>query len=198
MCVCSLYVQWRFKAGIEKQFLALKKGFSEIIPPQLLKTFDEKELELVISGLGKIDVRDWKMNTRLKNCSLDTLQIKWFWKVCCCVFTSCLVCVCLVCLVCVCYVCVCALCGCALCGCVCVCYVWWKLFVLCSFFFLLFIPLLMCCKGKNVYFLCQLVFCFVFGNVDSQLCQKLYHLCEHRSIWFGPSTNSHTAVNCIV
>ena len=77
----SLYVQWRFKAGIEKQFLALKKGFSEIIPAQLLKAFDEKELELVISGLGKIDVRDWKMNTRLKNCSLDTLQIKWFWKV---------------------------------------------------------------------------------------------------------------------
>lgn len=77
----SLYVQWRFKAGIEKQFFALKKGFSEIIPPQLLKTFDEKELELVISGLGKIDVRDWKTNTRLKNCSLDTIQIKWFWKV---------------------------------------------------------------------------------------------------------------------
>ena len=77
----SLYVQWRFKAGIENQFIALKRGFSEIIPPHLLKTFDEKELELVISGLGKIDVRDWKMNTRLKNCSLDTLQIKWFWKV---------------------------------------------------------------------------------------------------------------------
>lgn len=43
--------------------------------------FDEKELELVISGLGKIDVRDWRANSRLKNCSLDTVQIKWFWQV---------------------------------------------------------------------------------------------------------------------
>ena len=77
----SLYVQWRFKAGIENQFNALKKGFSEIIPQHLLKPFDEKELELVISGLGKIDVLDWKMNTKLRNCSLDTEQIKWFWKV---------------------------------------------------------------------------------------------------------------------
>lgn len=61
--------------------MALQKGFNEIIPSHLLKMFDEKELELVVSGLGKIDVQDWRANSRLKNCSLDTVQIKWFWQV---------------------------------------------------------------------------------------------------------------------
>lgn len=77
----SLYVQWRFKAGIEKQFIALQKGFNEMVSTHLLKSFDEKELELIVSGLGKIDVQDWQTNTRLKNCSPDTEQIKWFWQV---------------------------------------------------------------------------------------------------------------------
>ena len=61
--------------------MALQKGFHELIPPHLLKDFDERELELLISGLGKVDVDDWRTNTRLKNCSPDTNTIKWFWKV---------------------------------------------------------------------------------------------------------------------
>ena len=61
--------------GIEPQFLALQKGFNELIPQSLLKSFDERELELVIGGLGKIDLDDWKANTRLKNCQIDTKQV---------------------------------------------------------------------------------------------------------------------------
>ncbi|KTG32122.1 hypothetical protein cypCar_00007269, partial [Cyprinus carpio] len=40
-----LYVNWRFMRGIEAQFLALQKGFNELIPQHLLKPFDNKELE---------------------------------------------------------------------------------------------------------------------------------------------------------
>lgn len=110
-----LYVNWRFLRGIEAQFLALQKGFNEVIPQHLLKAFDEKELEvlyifihlkfhigplfllyvwfsmpltstcllhtqLIVCGLGKIDINDWKSNTRLKHCSLDSNIVKWFWK----------------------------------------------------------------------------------------------------------------------
>uniref|UniRef100_A0A4W3K0S9 HECT-type E3 ubiquitin transferase n=1 Tax=Callorhinchus milii TaxID=7868 RepID=A0A4W3K0S9_CALMI len=75
-----LYVNWRFLRGIEAQFLALQKGFNEVIPQHLLKTFDEKELELIICGLGKIDISDWKANTRLKHCTADSNIVKWFWK----------------------------------------------------------------------------------------------------------------------
>lgn len=52
--------------GIEQQFLALQKGFTELIPTHLLRPFDENELELIIGGLGSIDIVDWKANTRLK------------------------------------------------------------------------------------------------------------------------------------
>ncbi|XP_067123380.1 E3 ubiquitin-protein ligase SMURF2 isoform X2 [Centruroides vittatus] len=75
-----LYVNYRFMRGIEQQFLALQKGFNELIPQHLLKAFDEKELELVIGGLGKIDLEDWKLHTRLKHCTPDTNIVKWFWQ----------------------------------------------------------------------------------------------------------------------
>ncbi|XP_033123760.1 E3 ubiquitin-protein ligase SMURF2-like [Anneissia japonica] len=75
-----LYVQWRFLRGIEPQFLALHKGFNELIPQHLLRPFDERELELIINGLGKIDVEDWKTNTRLKHCTVDSNIVKWFWR----------------------------------------------------------------------------------------------------------------------
>lgn len=52
--------------GIEQQFLALQKGLTEVVPGTLLKPFDEREIELIISGIGTIDIEDWKRNTRLK------------------------------------------------------------------------------------------------------------------------------------
>lgn len=41
-----LYVSWRFMRGVETQFLALQKGLFEIIPQNILKPFDEQELEV--------------------------------------------------------------------------------------------------------------------------------------------------------
>ncbi|KAK7506292.1 hypothetical protein BaRGS_00002404 [Batillaria attramentaria] len=76
----KLYVQWRFMRGIEAQFLALQKGFNEIIPQLLLRPFDERELELMIGGLGKIDLDDWKKHTRLKHCTWESNIVRWFWR----------------------------------------------------------------------------------------------------------------------
>ncbi|KPM09387.1 E3 ubiquitin-protein ligase SMURF2-like protein [Sarcoptes scabiei] len=76
----QLYVNFRFTNGIEQQFRALQKGFCELIPQHLLVGFDEKELELVIGGLGKIDLNDWKQHTRLKHCTSDSKIVQWFWK----------------------------------------------------------------------------------------------------------------------
>nr|CAB3266414.1 E3 ubiquitin-protein ligase SMURF2 [Phallusia mammillata] len=76
----KLYVKWRFLRGIEAQFLSLSKGFYELIPKHLLRPFDERELELIIGGLGKIDVDDWKKNTKLKHCNPDSNIVKWFWQ----------------------------------------------------------------------------------------------------------------------
>ncbi|KAI8119993.1 E3 ubiquitin-protein ligase SMURF2 [Lucilia cuprina] len=77
----KLYVNYRFMRGIEQQFLALQKGFCELIPSHLLRPFDERELELVIGGISSIDVNDWRNNTRLKHCTPETQQVIWFWQV---------------------------------------------------------------------------------------------------------------------
>lgn len=52
-----------------------------MIPNQLLRPFDERELELVICGISNIDINDWKQYTRLKHCSPETQQVVWFWQV---------------------------------------------------------------------------------------------------------------------
>ncbi|CAL8102741.1 unnamed protein product [Orchesella dallaii] len=76
-----LFVNYRFMRGIEQQFLALQKGFYEVVPANLLKMFDEKELELIIGGIGKIDIEDWKVNTKLKACGpMDRIPV-WFWEI---------------------------------------------------------------------------------------------------------------------
>ncbi|XP_075230861.1 SMAD specific E3 ubiquitin protein ligase isoform X2 [Lycorma delicatula] len=77
----KLYVNYRFMRGIEQQFLALQKGFTELVPAHLLRPFDEREMELIIGGLGTIDIADWKQNTRLKHCSPETPVVKWFWEI---------------------------------------------------------------------------------------------------------------------
>lgn len=51
-----------------------------MVPQHLLRPFDERELELIISGLGKIDVLDWRKHTKLKHCTSDTNIVKWYWK----------------------------------------------------------------------------------------------------------------------
>ena len=40
------------------------------------KTFQK----LVICGLGRIDVEDWRRNTRLKHCTSSCAVVRWFWR----------------------------------------------------------------------------------------------------------------------
>uniref|UniRef100_A0A6G1SIY8 HECT-type E3 ubiquitin transferase n=1 Tax=Aceria tosichella TaxID=561515 RepID=A0A6G1SIY8_9ACAR len=77
----SLYVNYRCRRGIENQFNALQRGFYELIQPNLVENFDEHELELLIGGLSKINIEDWRTNTKLKNCTVDTPLVRWFWDI---------------------------------------------------------------------------------------------------------------------
>ncbi|KAJ6664254.1 hypothetical protein lerEdw1_008473 [Lerista edwardsae] len=76
-----LVIQWRFVNRIRKQMAAFKEGFFELIPQDLIKIFDENELELLMCGLGDVDVNDWREHTKYKNgYSANHLVIQWFWK----------------------------------------------------------------------------------------------------------------------
>ena len=46
----------------------IRKGFGEVIKEHHIRNFTEGELELMISGVGSINIRDWKDNTEYKNC----------------------------------------------------------------------------------------------------------------------------------
>ncbi|XP_017260236.1 E3 ubiquitin-protein ligase NEDD4a isoform X2 [Kryptolebias marmoratus] len=76
-----LVMQWRFVHRVQKQMMAFKDGFFELIPKDLIKIFDENELELLMCGLGDVDVNDWRKNTKYKNSySSEHKVIQWFWK----------------------------------------------------------------------------------------------------------------------
>uniref|UniRef100_A0A671YNL0 E3 ubiquitin-protein ligase n=1 Tax=Sparus aurata TaxID=8175 RepID=A0A671YNL0_SPAAU len=76
-----LVMQWRFVNRVQKQMTAFKEGFFELIPQDLIKIFDENELELLMCGLGDVDVNDWRENTKYKNGYVSNhIVIQWFWK----------------------------------------------------------------------------------------------------------------------
>ncbi|CAI5756548.1 unnamed protein product [Candida verbasci] len=73
-------VEYRLQTSVEEQMENFLIGFHEIIPKDLVAIFDEKELELLISGLPDIDVLDWQQHTSYHNYSPSSLQIQWFWR----------------------------------------------------------------------------------------------------------------------
>lgn len=75
-------IDWRFVSRVKPQMDAFLEGFHEIIPKNLIKLFDENELELLMCGIGNVDVKDWRQNTVYKGgYHLNHIVIQWFWRV---------------------------------------------------------------------------------------------------------------------
>ena len=79
--VSSLITEWRIQKRVEEQFQAFVSGFNELIPPDLVNVFDERELELLIGGIADIDVDDWKKHTDYRGYTESDEVIANFWKV---------------------------------------------------------------------------------------------------------------------
>jgi E3 ubiquitin-protein ligase NEDD4 len=78
----QLVIQWRFVSRVQQQMDNFLAGFNELVPLNLIKIFDEGELELLLCGIGVIDVRDWKQNTVYKgDYHPNHIVIQWFWRV---------------------------------------------------------------------------------------------------------------------
>ncbi|XP_055613233.1 E3 ubiquitin-protein ligase Nedd-4-like isoform X2 [Uranotaenia lowii] len=74
-------IEWRFVARVKDQMQAFLEGFGQIVPLNLLKIFDENELELLMCGIQSIDVKDWKRNTLYKGDYYSNhVVIQWFWR----------------------------------------------------------------------------------------------------------------------
>ncbi|KAI4107719.1 MAG: hypothetical protein L6R37_001404 [Teloschistes peruensis] len=76
----ELITEWRIQKRVEQQFDAFVAGFNELIPPDLVNVFDERELELLIGGIADIDVADWKKHTDYRGYEETSPVIQNFWK----------------------------------------------------------------------------------------------------------------------
>ncbi|CAI5971390.1 unnamed protein product, partial [Closterium sp. NIES-65] len=72
---------YRMTAAIRPQIAAFMEGFTELIPKDLIAMFNDKELELLISGLPEIDIDDLRSNTDYTGYTAGSPQIQWFWDV---------------------------------------------------------------------------------------------------------------------
>jgi hypothetical protein len=76
-----LVTEWKIVKRVEEQFNAFMSGFNELIPPDLVNVFDERELELLIGGIADIDVDDWKKHTDYRGYQEQDEVIQNFWKI---------------------------------------------------------------------------------------------------------------------
>lgn len=72
---------YRMNKQIKEQSDAFLQGFYEVVPAHFIRLFSHEELQLLISGKGgKIDIDDWRRNTRYSGgYGEDTPVIRWFW-----------------------------------------------------------------------------------------------------------------------
>eukprot|EP00092_Neocalanus_flemingeri_P022269 GFUD01024149.1.p1 GENE.GFUD01024149.1~~GFUD01024149.1.p1 ORF type:complete len:971 (+),score=234.93 GFUD01024149.1:83-2995(+) len=73
-------IQWRFVSRVQDQMNQFMEGFHDVIPMGSINSFDEGELELLLGGIGCIDVKDWRDNTEYKNYNPTDKIILWFWR----------------------------------------------------------------------------------------------------------------------
>eukprot|EP00842_Homolaphlyctis_polyrhiza_P005726 jgi/Hompol1/6154/HPOL_002609-RA len=76
----KLITEQRLVVAIKDQIDAFLKGFHEVIPADLVRIFNEQELELLISGMPDLDIDDWKNNTEYQNYTAASPQVQWFWR----------------------------------------------------------------------------------------------------------------------
>ncbi|KAK6940269.1 E3 ubiquitin ligase, domain of unknown function DUF908 [Dillenia turbinata] len=77
----DLVTEHRLTTAIRPQINAFLEGFNELIPRELIYIFNDKELELLISGLPEIDLNDMRANTEYSGYSAASPVIQWFWEV---------------------------------------------------------------------------------------------------------------------
>lgn len=77
----ELLCELKVTNSIKEQLEAFMDGFKELIQPKLISIFDDKELELLISGIPTIDLNDLKENVEYHNYTANSIQIIWLWDV---------------------------------------------------------------------------------------------------------------------
>ena len=64
----------------KNQFKYLKKGFYSVISLDILQVLNWTQLEEMVCGIKKLDIRDFKEHTEYEGFNIDDNTIKWFWE----------------------------------------------------------------------------------------------------------------------
>uniref|UniRef100_A0A5B6YM25 HECT-type E3 ubiquitin transferase n=1 Tax=Davidia involucrata TaxID=16924 RepID=A0A5B6YM25_DAVIN len=67
--------------AIRPQINSFLEGFNELVLRELISIFNDKELELLISGLPEIDLDDLRANTEYTGYIAASSVVQWFWEV---------------------------------------------------------------------------------------------------------------------
>ena len=65
----------------ERQYAAIRKGMSTVVPLNLLNLFSWKQVESMVCGAADIDVEALKAKTEYENISADAPQVRFFWEI---------------------------------------------------------------------------------------------------------------------
>ncbi|CAB9523958.1 Probable E3 ubiquitin-protein ligase hulA [Seminavis robusta] len=78
-------LHYRLLEQAKPQIRELVLGFLDVVPQEPLAIFHAKELELTLCGLPRIEVGDWKANTRYSGALAangpDDKLVQWFWEI---------------------------------------------------------------------------------------------------------------------
>ena len=81
----ALRLRHRMLGAIAPQLTRFLAGIYEVVPERLLSVFDFQELDLLLSGMPKVSVSDWKRNTiyegEFRSRGAESTVIKWFWGI---------------------------------------------------------------------------------------------------------------------
>lgn len=77
----DLVAEHRLTTAIRPQINAFMESFNGLVPRELISIFNDKELELLISGLPEIDFEDLKANTEYNGYTSASPVVQWFWEV---------------------------------------------------------------------------------------------------------------------
>ena len=64
----------------KNQFKYLKKGFYSVISLDILQVLNWTQLEEMVCGIKKLDIKDFKEHTEYEGFNINDNTIKWFWE----------------------------------------------------------------------------------------------------------------------
>lgn len=82
----NLLVQYYVFSSAKEQLRYLLQGFYEVVPHYLVSVFDSQELEVLLCGLNRVDIDDWRKHTEFRGATnelhADHELVKWFFECC--------------------------------------------------------------------------------------------------------------------